>query len=137
MTAKTERASGIEILDMEVDEELQEGTEATVFRTDGPTRVQIGESAGNPLYVEAEYFVALSIDGTQSVDPMTAMMQGIEPEDDEVVAQDEETGELEIEVDEASIFVSNEDAEVGGGVVQLEGGDIEDALEEFEAKHLI
>lgn len=110
------RDSGVELLDADV--ELAEGVEGTLFRTEDEVEIQVGESAGHPVTVTAQHFIAASIDQElDEDDPMRAM-----------------TGETEI--NESSVFVSNEDGEPGAGVLQVDEGDVEDALTEFEDSHL-
>lgn len=108
------RESGVEVLDTDV--ELAEGAEGAHFRTEEEVEIQVGESAGHPVTVTAQHFVAASID--QEADEMTAMMTGQE------------------RINESSVFVSNEEAEVGGGFIQVDEGDLEDAIETFEDEHL-
>jgi hypothetical protein len=109
------RESGIEILDIEP-EELSEDAEAVVFRTEEETEVQVAESAGNPVVVNAQYFIAASIE--TETDEMTEMMTGQET------------------INESSVFISNEEGEVGGGFIQVDEGEIEDALDRFEDDYL-
>lgn len=109
------RDSGVEILDVEP-EEMSEDAEAVVFRTDEPVEVQVGQSAGNPVVVNAQYFVAASIES--ETDEVTEMMTGQEY------------------IDESSVFISNEDGEVGGGFIQVDEGDIDEALDAFEDDYL-
>lgn len=103
--------------------------EYTHLRTSEPVQVQIGESAGNPILVEAQHFVAASVEGVDEyeVNPLEAAMSDGEYEAGEVVTQ---------EFDEASVFVSNEDGDLGGGVVQVDGGSMQDAIDEFVEEHL-
>lgn len=111
----TVRESGIELLDTDV-EKAAEDAETTLFRTENEVEVQVGESAGNPVVVYSRYFIAASIE--TETDEATEMMTGQEY------------------IDESSVFISNEDGELGGGFVRVEGGEIEDALTEFEDEHL-
>lgn len=108
------RDSGIEVLDTDVD--LSEDADGVVFRTEEPVEIQVGESAGHPVYVTASHFVAASVD--TELDEQTQMITGQE------------------RVDESSVFVSNEDGELGGGFLKVDGGDVEDAIEAFEDDHL-
>lgn len=111
-----ERDSGIEVLDTEIDE-IQEDAKAHLFRTPEPVTVQVGLSAGNPVTVTTDYFIAASIE--MEADEQTRMMTGEEV------------------IDESSVFISNEGGEVGGGIIQVEdGGDLEDAFKQFETEHL-
>lgn len=109
------RESGVELLDTELDE-THEDAEAVHVRAEDSVQIQVGESAGNPVLVEAQYFIVASVEG--ETDEITEMMTG------------------ETEIDEASVFISNEEGEVGGGFIQIEEGDIDDALTELEAEHL-
>lgn len=109
------RDSGVEVLDTEVDD-MSEDAEGVVFRTEEPVEIQVGESAGNPVTVTTQYFVAASID--METDEITEMMTGQEY------------------VNESSVFISNEDGEVGGGFIQVDEGEIEDAIEQFEEDYL-
>lgn len=135
MGTTTMLPDGISTTDVEPND-VNDDAEALHFETDEETAIAIGESAGNQMYVEAKQFVAMSVDGTQEVGPMEAMQAGITPDDDRVVGQNEEEGVLEIEVDEASIFVSNDEGEVGGGVKTVEGADIDTAIEQFADEDL-
>lgn len=122
MTGVTEtRDSGIEIVDMDADfddeipeEQLPE--DVIVFRTEEPTTLQVSETAGHPVTVDARYFVATAVD--READEMTQALTGEEREE------------------YAMIHVSNEDGAVGGAFLKEEGGDTEDALERFEDEHL-
>lgn len=110
------RDSGVEMLDTEVDE-MDDDAEVQHVRAESPTDIKVGESAGNDVLVEAQYFVAASIE---------------KDIDDEVTKQ--MTGEDH--VDEASVFVSNEEGEVGGGFIQVDGGNLDDAITELEDDYL-
>lgn len=136
MTGVTEvRDSGIEILSTDVQDTTDAAT-AQHFRTEDEVEIPIGESAGNEMFVRSEYFVAISIDGAVEMNPMQAMTQGIEVDEDAVVENDEGEQVVEVDVNEASVFVSNEDGEVGGGVHQEDGGTLDGVLDNFEENYL-
>lgn len=105
------RESGVQVLDTEV-EEAEEDTEAVVVRTEEPVTIEVDSVHS----IVSQHFVVMSIE-TEN-DEITQMLTGQE------------------EIDEAGVFFSNEDGEVGTGFVQIEGGNIEDALNEFEEEHL-
>lgn len=109
------RDSGVEVLDTEI-EEISEDAEAVVFRTEEEVEVQVGESAGNPVVVQSDHFIAASIE--TETDEVTQMMTGQE------------------EINESSVFISNEEGVVGGGFIQVDEGEIEDAIEQFEDDYL-
>jgi hypothetical protein len=111
------RASGLELLDTDVDE-MDEDVDFTHFRTDEPIEIQVGQSAGNPVRVETQHFVAASVE--QETDEMTQMMTGKDY------------------IDESTVFISNEDGDVGAGLedTKVDGGDTEDTLDAFEEKFL-
>lgn len=109
------RDSGVELVDTDV-EDASEDAETQHFRTEEEVTVQVGETVGNPIIVRAKYFVAASID--QEADEVTQMMTGEE------------------HINESSVFVSNEEGEIGGGFIQVDGGDVEDAIGRFEEDYL-
>lgn len=121
------RESGLKMLDQGV-EGLEEDAEGVLFKADEELTIQVGESAGNPLLVKAQYFAAVSVDGEREVDPLQAAMMGVEPEED--------GGPPTVELDEASVFVANEEGTVGGGIIREDGAGIEEAIEKFEEEHL-
>jgi hypothetical protein len=122
VSVTTVRDSGIEILDAGIEDLEAEFNDEMVgdvvfFRTEEPVLLEIGESVGNPMYVEAQYFIAASVEG-EVEDEIQQMMTG------------------EDYVEETSIFVSNEDGEMGGGVLRLDDtADTDAAIEEFEEEH--
>lgn len=111
-----QKRDGIEYLDSDV-EELDEEADAVHFKTDEAVKLAVDETVGNDVYVEAEYFIAASID-KEIEDEMQQMMAGAE------------------RVNESSVFISNEDGELGGGFIRVDEGDLEDAVGEFENEHL-
>lgn len=127
------RDSGVELLDTET-EKFDDEVDAQHFRTDEPVTVVVGQSVGNDVTVETDYFVVASIEGTKELSGMEASMAGLDPEDESVTETDD--GMLEVEMDEASVFISNEDADVGGGFIQVEDADIDDAIAAFEDDYL-
>ena len=110
------RDSGVEILDTEV--EFAEDVEGILFRTEEPVEIQVGESAGHPVTTTAQHFAAASIDKELDDDSPQAMMTG------------------QTEINESSVFISNEDGEVGGGFIQVDEGTIEEAIDAFEDDYL-
>lgn len=110
------RESGVEILDTEV--EFAEEADGVLIRTEEAVEIQVGESAGHPITTTVQHFAVASIEKEFEEDSMEAMMSG------------------ETEVDESAVFISNEEGEVGSGFVQVDGGDIDDAIERFESEHL-
>lgn len=125
----------MELLDTEVENTTDAAT-AQHFTTDEPVEIPIGESVGNEMFVRSEYFVAMSVDGAVKMNPIEAMQEGVEV-DEEAVSEDEDGNPyVEVEVDESSVFVSNEDGDVGGGVLTMDGGDVESVLDEFAAEYL-
>lgn len=129
------RESGVEILAEEIDGELQEEADGALFRTEEPVTITVGQIAGNDVEVTSEYFIAASAEGEREVSPMEAMMGNIDPEDDDVTETEEG---LLVEYDESSVFISNEDGafDENGGLLRVEGGDIDDAVSQFEDDHL-
>lgn len=115
MPVTESRESGVELLDTEV-EEASEDADFVHFQTDEEVEIEVGESAGNPVYVQTRYFVAASID--TEADEITQQMTGQE------------------RINESSVFISNEDGEIGGGFVKVEEGDLDDAIEQFEDEKL-
>lgn len=106
-------------------EEVQDDAETLLFKTDEPVEIQIGDSVGNPIVTRAEYFAVISIDTEVPMNPMQAAMEGVEDPEDATV-----------EVDETTVHVANEDAEIGGGVFTIEGGTVDEAVEQFSDEHL-
>lgn len=125
----------------DVDEEAAD--DWVLIRTSEPVEVQLGRSAGNPVTVEAEYFAVISVDteirgrdaimaGEQAPDP--ADVDEIEGDTyDEVDEEDIATllDSAVIDVNEASVITSNADGEIGHGILTVEGGGIDDAIDDF------
>jgi len=105
----------VEKLDTVVDY-FKDSVESQHFRTDEPIEIQVAQAAGNPVYTETVFFVAASVD--EALEETNQMLAGEE------------------HVNESSVFISNEDGEVGGGFMKIDGGDIEDAIEQFESEYL-
>jgi hypothetical protein len=110
----------VTLITTEIDD-TTDGTDGVLFQTDGPITVEVGQSAGNRCWAEVEYFIALETE--YELDEMQqnimAMQQGVEPE------------EIDSEVEEASVFISNEDGDIGAGLIREEGGTANGVLAEF------
>lgn len=135
------RDSGVELIDGEIEGLGEEVSEQAIARLPEPTDISVDDTLGHDIQIRGVEFLGVaSIDGTQTLAPMEAAMMGIDPENiedaDEVVGVDEETGEVEIEVDEAATFVVTEDGEMGVGVTQKTETSFEKILSEFETNHL-
>lgn len=98
-------------------EDMRDGVEYKHFTTTRPLTIELGETAGHPVTVEVEHFVVASLE--------------MENPDEVSVAM----GAPEF-VDESSVFISNEDGELGTGLFVIEEGDMDDAIERFEEKYL-
>jgi hypothetical protein len=112
------RESGIEVLAGEpaLAEQFPEGiTETTLFRLPTVLAVDAGDVVGNPVTVEAQYFVAADIDDD---DPDEVHQQMLDVD----------------EVHEAALYVSNADGEEGPIIWQQQGADAEDVFEHFETE---
>lgn len=124
--AELATADGVTLLDT-TSEEVQEEVDYQHFETAEEITVSLGETAGNDVTTEARYFVAASIST--------------------------ETGEMERAmgapdvINDARVFVSNEDGELGAQFIAVEAerdddGNItesvgvQDALDEFEEQYL-
>lgn len=131
------RESGIEIVDGDIEGMSEDVDETVLARLPSATDLTVDESLGNDIQVRGVEFIGVaSINGTQTVEPMQAAMMGLNEESDEVVSVDEETGEMEVEVDEAALFIANEDGETGIGLTQATDAGVEDVLSDFEEEHL-
>lgn len=120
-------ADAITLLDTE-NEEVQEDVDYQHFETADAVTVSLGETAGNDVTTTTRYFVAASID-TETGDFEQAM--GAPPR-----------------LNDARIFVSNEDGDLGAEVLVIEaeyeeeGGELvetvgtQDALEQFDEEYL-
>lgn len=128
------RDSGVEILDVDP-ADLEEGVEGSVFRTDDDVEITVGETVqGRSITTTADHFVAASVDTEMEIDQLTAQMQGLSPEDDEI--EEQEDGTLLRNIDESSVFIGSDEGEIGYGLLTVEGGEIEDAIEDFEDQYL-
>lgn len=115
------RESGIEIVDIDPDfgeevPEEDEPEETVVFRTPSVETIQVAETAGHAVTVDAQHFIAAAID--READEMTQALTGEEREQ------------------RAMVHVSNEDGVVGGAFVQVDSGEAEDAIDAFEDDYL-
>lgn len=130
------RESGIEFLDTDID--LAETAEGRHFRTEEPVTIVVGDLVGHNVTVESEYFVVASAEGDRELGPMETMQLSEEDieEDDDIYEGDD--GELRMEFNEASVLISNADGDLtnDGVPARVEGGDEEDALDEFEEQYL-
>lgn len=90
----------------ENDEELR------LYRRD-PVEVQLGDTLGQPVYTEAEYFVVINVDFEETVS---------EEEAQAMTAFGMETEAGTTVYDFAVVAVSNEDGEIGAPVEQLDDG---------------
>lgn len=109
------QSNEVEILDVEI-EDMSGDAEAVLVQTDEEVEVEVGVSAGNSVTVSSDHFIAASIN--TETDEATAMMTGEES------------------VNESSVFISNEEGEVGGGFLRVDEGDIQDAIDDFEEDYL-
>lgn len=142
----------IEHLDTEI-EDVQDHAEAQHFRTDEPADLPydsdaVAESLRESGYVQVEdvslddahYFVAIAVDGWQEINPQEAMMAGVDPEDENTRKIDNEEGPdgIEIRVDEATVFLSNEDGDVGHQLpdATVDEADIDSVVETFTTEYL-
>lgn len=137
----TVRDSGIEILNDDIEGMNDDVDESTLARLPEPTDITVDESVEKEIQVrDVEYIGIASIDMTDTVAGMQAAMMGISPEDpagdDRVESIDEETGEMEVRINEAAVFLASADGETGVGFVNLEDADVDDALAEFEERYL-
>lgn len=98
-------------------ESMVEDVEYKHFKTTQPVEIPLGETAGNEVSTTAEYFVVASLDMAN---------------DDEVAVA---MGAPEY-LDESTVFISNEEGEVGAGLFVIEEGDMDDAIDRFEEKYL-
>lgn len=102
-------------------ENLTEQTDGVLFESDEVLHVQVGETAGNPCYTDVDQFVALKteyeLDEQQA--QLMAMQTGQEPD------------EIDREVEEASVFISNEDGEIGAGLIREKDGEVNDVIQQF------
>jgi hypothetical protein len=112
--------SGIELLTTDLSAMMDEGVEAAQhFRTDEPITIELGETAGHQVTVEAQHFIAAAVDR--------------EPDTQEIMMGMAEEGDT---ITEASVFISNDEAELGGGLERIEGGDLDDGFRAFETNYL-
>lgn len=143
MTSTAEALDGVEPLDTtrdEIEAELPEeqsfedGTEHAHFRTAETHLIQIGESVGNPIFVESDHFLALSVDFEHELGPQEILQKQMQGEE---IEMPEEGDEAPTEyVNEATVVVSNEDGVPGGGVLTVDGAGLDDVLEAFEEEYL-
>lgn len=106
---------GIEQLDTDI-EDAHEEAEAIHLQHETPVEIEIGNVVGNTVYTETEYFVVMSV--TAEADEVQEMMTG------------------ESYIDESSVFISNADGDVGGGIIQIDDGNLQDAVDEFAGEEL-
>lgn len=100
--AETLEDDGITIIEKDI-EEMQEDVDYCFFETDEPVELGLGETAGHPVTTEAQHFIVAEID--VETDEMQQAMGAPS------------------RVQEASVFISNEDGEVGAGLedIQIRG----------------
>lgn len=98
-------------------EAMAEDVEYKHFVTTQPIEIKLGETAGHDVVTETSHFVVASLE--TETDELTQAMTGA-PE----------------ELNESSVFISNEDGELGAGLFRIEDGDLDDALEQFEEDYL-
>jgi len=125
--AKT-RESGVELLDTDVDLSDNEGNEpedepevVQHFRTDKPTTINLGKTAGHPIDIVVSHFIAIEQD--EEAPEMMQEMMGVD------------------RVERALVVISNEDGEMGAMIEEIDGqGDVEPTLENvlsrFEDNHV-
>lgn len=97
-------------------EAMAEDVEYKHFVTTQPVTIKLGETAGHDVVTESSHFVVASLD--VELDELTKATTGQE------------------RANESSVFISNEDGELGAGLFRVEEGDIDEALERFEEKYL-
>lgn len=119
-------ADQITLLDTE-NEEVQSDVDYQHFSVEEPTEVVLGDTAGNEVTTTTQYFVAASID--------------TEP------GEFEQAMGAPDRLNDARIFVSNEDGDLGAEVLVVEAEyddddelvetvGVEDALDEFSSEYL-
>lgn len=112
--------TGISLITTEI-ENTTDGTDGVHFVTEETLTVEVGQSVGNECWAEVDYFIALEteyeLDEMQQ--QMMAMQQGVEPD------------EIDSHVEEASVFISNKDGEIGAGLIRDEGGTVNGVLQQF------
>lgn len=142
----------VEYLDTEI-EDIQDHAAAQHVRTDEPADLpydeeDVKESLRESGYVtaddvsldDAHYFVAIAVDGWQEINPQEAMMAGIDPESEDTREVHNEDGPdtVEFRVDEATVFLSNEDGDVGHQLpdATVEEASLDGVIEVFSEEYL-
>lgn len=112
-----------------------ESEDAVLVRTDSPITVELGDTAGNPVYTEADHFLVVDVHvGLEGIAEDLGM--DVSDEDpDEVREMFEQMG-VPTEINEGVVAVSNEDGEVGHAVIREDGADIDTILDKFTATYL-
>lgn len=108
----------IELLETDI-EDVEDGVDAQHFTTGNDIEMEVGDILDNPVRVNAQYFIAASVE--QEVDDeMRKAMLGEEY------------------IDEASIFISDEDGsfENEAGLFKVDGADLDDVIDEFAERYL-
>lgn len=97
-------------------EAFVEDVEYKHFVTTQPIEIELGETAGHPVTTETSHFAVARL--VTETDELEQAMGAPET------------------LDEVSVFISNEDGELGAGLFRIEEGSIDDALDKFEADYL-
>lgn len=116
------------------EQEFEAETDIQHFALDEPILVQIGESVGNPIFVEADHFLAISVDTVRELGPMEILQR--QQEGEEIEMPDEEGAAPTEHLDEATVVVSNEDGVPGGAILTEDGAGLSEALDKFVEDNL-
>lgn len=112
-----------------------ESEHAILYRTDSPVRVELGESAGNVVFSESEYFLIVDVNVSQ--DQILADM-GLDTDE---FSEEELDGLMDsmgipAGINEGAVALSNEDGEVGHVVIREDGADLDGTLDAFTEQYL-
>lgn len=123
---------GLEAVDVVKDDDAEY---AVLYRTDNPVRVELGESAGNVITSEAQYFLVVDVNVSQDEIAADLGLDTSEVGADELDEMFESMG-IPTEVNEGAVALSNEQGEVGHVVLREDDADFDTILAQFEEQYL-